>query len=104
VFDRFERGDAPAREVASFDGVRRMQAISGGLLAVSERDGRLRMSDLRMRHEPAYLFAFEVAERPSPPQPLVPSEEVSSRDRESTSRVLAWLWLRLLRRPIPTPR
>jgi len=102
AFDRFERGNALAVELAGHDGVRRIQAFSGGLWAMRETENRIRISDLRMGQEPGYVFAFEVAERHSPPQPISPSVAVGG--RADAGPALAWLWRRLLGEPLPPPR
>ena len=62
-FDRFERGNALAAELAGHPGVRRIQAFSDGLWAMAEQDGRIRITDLRMGQEPTYSFSFAVAAR-----------------------------------------
>ena len=78
-FDRFERGNALAAELAGHPGVRRIQAFSDGLWAMAEQDGRIRITDLRMGQEPTYSFSFAVAARHSPPVALVPTESVGRR-------------------------
>lgn len=102
VFDRFERGNALAAEAAGLDAVRRIQAFSDGFWAMSERDGRLFISDLRMGQEPAYAFVFAVAERKSPLVPRVPTERIALRVDPATG--LPWLWRRMLGERLPPPR
>ena len=101
-FDRFERGNALGTELAGNDGVRRIQAFSGGLWAMGERDGRIRISDLRMGQEPNYAFAFEVAARHSPPQLLSPNVAVGG--RADPDQTLPWLWRRLQGERLAPPR
>jgi inner membrane protein len=101
-FDRFERGNALAVELAGIDGAARIQAFSKGLWAVAEDDGRVRITDLRMGQEPAYVFAFVVAERHSALRPVVPSEQLAR--RIDTARALPWLWRRIGGERLPPPR
>ena len=101
-FDRFERGNALAAEVSGIDGVARIQAFSKGLWAMAEREGRLRITDLRMGQEPHYTFSFAVAERQSAPQPLQPSQPVGR--RADPGQALPWLWRRILGERLPPPR
>jgi inner membrane protein len=102
VFDRFERGNALAAEAARLDSVRRIQAFSDGFWAMSERDGSLFISDLRMGQEPAYAFVFAVAERKSPLLPRVPPERIAMRVDVATG--LPWLWRRMRGEKVPPPR
>jgi len=105
-FDAFERGNALAAELAGHDGVRRIQAFSAGLWAMGEeagpRRGRVHITDLRMGQEPTYAFSFVVAERHSPPVPVMPAEAVGR--RPDIDRALPWLWQRLQGDPVLPPR
>jgi inner membrane protein len=101
-FDRFERGNALAREVQGIDGVQRIVAFSKGFYKLQQEGARVLISDLRMGQEPAYNFTFAVAERHSPPAPLIPSEQVGT--RPDIERGLPWLWRRMWGEPIPPPR
>jgi inner membrane protein len=101
-FDRFERGNTLAAELAGDAGVQRIQAFSGGLWALSEQGGRVRISDLRMGQEPTYVFAFEVATRHSAPVALAPTVHVGR--RADPGRALPWIWRRLQGEPLPPPR
>jgi inner membrane protein len=105
-FDRFGRGNALAAELAALpgghEGAARIQAFSKGLWAMREEEGRIRISDLRMGQEPSYVFAFAVAERQSPPVPLVPSVAVGGRGDPGPA--LAWLKRRVQGEKLPPPR
>jgi inner membrane protein len=101
-FDRFDQGAPLARELAGIDGVQRIRAFSQGFYKLHEDGPRLLVSDLRMGQEPNYVFSFAVAERHSPPVPLVPSVQVGSRG--DLGRALSWLWRRALGEPLPPPR
>jgi inner membrane protein len=102
TFDRFDRGSALADEVAGIDGVQRIAAFSKGFYKLSEEDGRVLITDLRMGQEPGYVFSFAVAERHSPLAALEPAVQVGR--RMDVDRGLAWLWPRLLGEPLPPPR
>lgn len=102
AFDRFERGNALAAETAGFDRAERIRAFSRGFWAMSEADGRIRISDLRMGQQPTFTFSFAVAERRSPVQALLPAESVGR--RTDPARALPWLWRRIQGERLPPPR
>ncbi len=102
TFDRFERGNALAAELAGHDGVRRIQAFSKGFWMMKEQDGRIRIADMRMGQEPGYRFAFEVAERHSPLAPVQPARDVGGRG--DPGPLLAWLGRRIQGERLPPPR
>jgi inner membrane protein len=101
-FDRFERGTAAAAELKGIDGVQRIVTFSKGFYKLQQVGTRVRVSDLRMGQEPIYVFSFEVAERYSPPLPLVPSVQVGA--RVDIDRLLPWLWWLARGEPLPPPR
>ncbi len=71
----------------------RLQWFSKGFFGVSERDGRVVISDLRMGVEPNYVFNFAVAEISNPhPRPIVPIQIESSWERDALSRVWQRIW------------
>jgi inner membrane protein len=81
--------------------VQRIAAFSHGFYRLSETDGRLFVTDLRMGVEGAYTFHFDLgteAERGSGP---VRPERMSQRPDLKTA--LPWLWQRLLGRDVPAP-
>ena len=102
TFDRFDRGAALTAEVAGIDGVQRIAAFSKGFYKLSEADGRVLITDLRMGQEPGYVFSFAVAERRSPAVALEPPVQVGR--RMDVERGLAWLWPRMMGQPLPPPR
>jgi inner membrane protein len=101
-FDRFERGTADAAELQGIDGVQRIAAFSKGFYRLQQLGSRVRVSDLRMGQEPMYIFSFDVAQRHSPPVPLVPAVQVGA--SPDVDRVLPWLWRRAWGEPLPPPR
>jgi len=79
----------------------RIAAFSHGFYRMTESDGRLFVTDLRMGVEGAYTFHFDLgseAERASGPvQPTMSSR------RPDLSVALPWLWQRLLGNDVPPP-
>jgi inner membrane protein len=102
AFDRFDRGAALEAEVRGIEGFERIAAFSRGFYALRRDGPRLVVSDLRMGQEPAYTFAFAIAERASPVQPL--SVPIAVGSRPDIGRVLPWLWRRIGGVAVPPPR
>ena len=82
-------------------GFERMAWFTRGYYALSERDGRAIISDLRMGQEPSYVFAFAVARRGSAFH-AIPPERVGGRG--DVAAVLAWTWRRMWGRDVAPPR
>ncbi|MFN7695909.1 MAG: metal-dependent hydrolase [Burkholderiales bacterium] len=102
-FDTYARGNELAAELTGLEPVRRIQAFSKGFWSMEEREGRVRITDLRMGQAPRHVFAFEVAERRGGVlQPLQPTVAVGGRG--DTRAGLAWLWRRVQGEPLPPPR
>ncbi len=91
----------PLRE---HDPVRRVAAFSHDFFEMSERDGQIRISDLRMGQAPYYFFTFVVGERDphGEIQPVFPP--VSVGERPQAGPVLRWMWQRLRDPALPLPR
>jgi inner membrane protein len=81
-------------------GFERMAWFTRGFYALSERDGRAIITDLRMGTEPSYVFAFAVAQRGSAFHEILP-QRVG--DRGDPAVLLAWTWHRMLGRDVPVP-
>jgi inner membrane protein len=102
-FDRFERGAALREALAGHGPVERIAWFSRGFYALSESDGRVRVTDLRMGQEPAYVFSFVVGRRNS--AALVPVEvPVRAGSRPEVGPALRWLWRRMGGEPLAPPR
>jgi inner membrane protein len=72
----------------------RIAWFSRGFFAMREQDGEIRITDLRMGQEPAYVFGFAVARRdPAGLQPIAP---LARRSRADIGTGLDWLGRRLL--------
>jgi inner membrane protein len=79
----------PLRGIWGFD---RMAWFTQGFYALSEREGRAIITDLRMGQEPSYVFAFAVAQRGSAFHEIPPER---TGDRGDPGALLAWTWHRL---------
>lgn len=101
-FDAFERGLALYEALRDHPPVARLARFSHGFFKLYERDGEIRIADLRMGLEPAYTFAFTVGVRASPE--IVPAEPRAAGARPDVRRALPWLWRRILGAPLPPPR
>lgn len=105
-FDRFDRGAGLYTPLAAHEPVARVAAFSGGLYAMAEDQGRVRISDLRMGQQPHYSFAFVVAQRAADGvtlQPLSAPVAVGSRPPD-IGATLRWIGRRALGEPLPPPR
>ena len=101
-FDHFPRGERLYEELRGDWHTERIAWFSRGFFKMSEHDGELRITDLRMGQEPYYVFSFAVARRQSPQaSPIAPQQVGTRLDLE---RGLPWLWRRLLGDPVPAPR
>ena len=102
-FTSFPRDRALYEQLRGVDAVARIAAFSQGFFRVDERDGVVRITDLRMGQEPAYAFSFAVARRASPPEPLTPVR-VGGRDEVDLGEGLRWLVRRIGGQDIDPPR
>ena len=100
----FPRDRALYEELRGLDAVARIAAFSRGFFRVDDRDGTVRITDLRMGQEPGYVFSFAVARRASAPQPIVPPRSVGGRGDIDMRAALRWLWLRAAGADIDPPR
>jgi inner membrane protein len=91
-------------ELRGIEAVERVAAFSRGFFRLDERDGIVRVTDLRMGQEPAYVFSFAVARRASAPQALVPPVAVGGRGDVAIGAALSWLWRRAGGADIDPPR
>lgn len=92
-------------QVRAVDAVRRIAAFSKGFFHLEERDGVVRITDLRMGQEPTYIFSFAVARRGSSLQALQPPEQAGGgRAAIDVKAGLRWLWRRAQGEDIDPPR
>ena len=93
-FRAYARDAELFKQVQAMEAVGHIAAFSRGFFRVDERDGAVRITDLRMGQEPSYVFSFEVARRGSALQPLQPTRSVGGRDDVDVAAGLRWLWAR----------
>ena len=102
-FTRFASDRALYEQLREVDAVARIAAFSKGFFRIDERDGVVRIADLRMGQEPTYVFTFAVARRGSPPKAIAP-EQVSSRGDIDVDAGLRWLGRRMRGEDVDPPR
>ena len=102
AFDHFPRGEALYEELRGDWHTERIAWFSRGFFKMSEHDGELRITDLRMGQEPYYVFSFAVARRQSPQAAPMAPQLVGT--RLDLGRGGPWLWQRMLGKPLPPPR
>lgn len=103
-FTRHDRRDDLRTALAGVWPVERMAWFTQGFYAMSERDGEVRIIDLRMGQEPVYSFIFVVAEDRGQEGyvPLALTRQEGG--RPDVGPALAWLWRRALGERIAPPR
>jgi len=102
---RFATFDRGAPLIAAWGGhwaVQRIAAFSHGFYKMQERDGRVRLVDLRMGQEPFYSFDFDLAAADEVPAQQAPVGREGR--RVPLEQGLPWLWQRLLGNPLSPPR
>ncbi|RZJ26036.1 MAG: metal-dependent hydrolase [Haliea sp.] len=97
----YDRGAALLQKHGKDPYLSRIAAFSHGFCRVSETDGHLFITDLRMGQEPTYTFNFDLGtaeERARPAYvPLLKSA------RPDVAKALPWLWQRMWGNPVPPP-
>ena len=93
-FQAYPRDRELERELQGVARFEELALFSRGFFRADERDGVVRVTDLRMGQEPAYVFSFAVARRGSALQPLQPSVSVGGRGDIDLAAGLRWLWAR----------
>jgi len=102
-FASFASDRALYEQSRDVDAVARLATFSGGFLRVDERDGLVRITDLRMGQEPFYVFSFAVARRSSALEPIAPVS-AGGRAGQDLGATLAWLWRRAAGADVDPPR
>jgi inner membrane protein len=102
-FTAYPLDRALTAEARRIEAAQRIAAFSRGFHRIDEREGTVRITDLRMGQEPAYVFSFAVAQRGSALQPIVP-QSVGGRDNVDVPAALRWLWRRAGGEDIDPPR
>lgn len=102
TFALHPRGEALYEMTRGYPSVTRVAWFTQGLFKMSERDGRVIISDLRMGQEPYYSFNFVVGQRQSPTIAAV--TPVRFREQHDLRSGLAWIWERMRLENVPTPK
>lgn len=82
--------------------VARMAAFTHGFYSLSETDGRLFVTDLRMGQEPAYTFHFDLGSATA--RASGQHRPVQQTMRPDLDTALPWLWRRLWGEDVLLPR
>jgi len=101
TFDVYPRGDALYHAVRDYPPVARVVWFTQGLFKMSERDGNVIISDLRMGQEPYYTFTFIVGQRQGPVIATVPP--VHLREQHDARTGVVWLGRRAWGEKLPPP-
>ena len=96
-----DRGAALMAEHGHEPSVARMAAFTHGFYSLSETDGRLFVTDLRMGQEPTYSFRFDLGSTPA--RTSGQHLPVQHSMRPDLGTALPWLWQRLWGHDVPLP-
>ncbi len=102
-FDNTPIDPALRSEAMKLPSVRSLHRFSDGFMRIDEQSGVLRITDLRMGQEPAYVFSFLVARRGSELTEITP-RAVGGRGETPIAEALTWLWKRAGGADIEPPR
>jgi inner membrane protein len=97
-----DRGAALIEQHRNEPSVARMAAFTHGFYSLSETDGRLFVTDLRMGQEPAYTFRFDLGSAPARANGQHLPVQQSMRPDLGTA--LPWLWQRMWGNDVALPR
>lgn len=102
LWERFDRGPALMAAYATDPAFQRLERFSHGFVAMSEREGRAHLSDLRMGQTPTFSFTFDIGPASGP----VPGGQraLPRGGRPDLGRALPWLWARLKGQALRPPR
>jgi len=98
-FERHDRGGDLLTRHADHPQVQRIARFSDGFYRLREQEGRLRLTDLRMGQEPAYVFDFDIGPVGAAPEALPPA--VRQGMRVALDDGLPWLRSRALGADLP---
>jgi inner membrane protein len=102
TFERFPRGEALYAQWQSDPGVQAIARFSKGFYKMSERDGQVVITDLRMGQEPDYVFSFAVGRQAGAAIEASAPRLVGGRGDVRAG--LRWTWRRMLGDKIPAPK
>ena len=101
VWSVHDRGAALMDRHGSDANVARMAAFTHGFYSVSESDGHLYVTDLRMGQEPSYTFRFDLGTNAARANGGYPPTNAGF--RPDLGLALPWLWRRIQGEPLPSP-
>lgn len=101
-FDRFDSAVGWLPALQAHEPVARLTRFTHGFYKLDERDGRVRITDLRMGQEPTYTFTFAVAERQGDRLRLTPPSMEGG--RPDVGAALRWLSRRIAGERLAPPR
>jgi inner membrane protein len=101
-FETFPRGDALYAQWQHDPGVQAIARFSKGFYKMSEREGKVLITDLRMGQEPNYVFSFAVGRQAGSSAETTAPQLVGARGDIPAG--LRWTWRRMLGERIPSPR
>ena len=96
-----ERGAALMARYGNEPSASRIAAFSHGFYRLSERDGHLFVTDLRMGAEPYYTFHFDLG--PIAGLSAGQTSPILQSQRPDIPATLQWLWRRMLGHAVPPP-
>jgi inner membrane protein len=100
-FVAHDRGATLAAQNADHPQLQRLARFTDGFFKVSDANGRLVVTDLRMGQEPAYVFSFDIG----PPIQAGQGHPVAQQQsrRMNVREGMQWLGQRILGRDVPPP-
>jgi inner membrane protein len=102
TFDRFDRGEDLYAALRDNRFVQRIAWFSHGFFKMTDRNGQIVITDLRMGQEPNYSFNFVIAKHASPMVAVDPP--LRFREQADMRSGIAWLWRRARGEDIPPRR
>lgn len=102
-FSSYPIDPALRSEAMALASVKALNTFSDGFTRIDEQAGVIRITDLRMGQEPAYVFSFVVAQRGSA-LTETPPRAVGGRGGVPIAQALDWLWRRAAGADIDPPR
>jgi inner membrane protein len=101
AFQRFARGEALYAQWQGDPGVQAIARLSKGFYKMSEREGQVLITDLRMGQEPDYIFSFAVGRQAGAAVEASTPQLVGTRGDVQAG--LRWTWRRMLGDKMASP-
>ncbi len=100
--ETFARGETLYERWRNDENVASLARFTHGFFKMSEHDGHVVMTDLRMGQEPRYSFNFLVGQQDE--TSITPTKPSLVMERPDLVSGLQWLWRRALGERLPAPR